>query len=184
MKRKNKRLFKIISAIAFVVIGYLVAAVFFSLPPFAKKINNYKDNTLITTENNKTIQDQPTKQDNSSEQNSNNKTPVQNEGTNPNKSETVTGYISAKNLNNEQQILSIRVVINQFLDNHGQCELTLTKADKKYTESARIINNPSSSTCEGFDISLEKLSKGEWDIKIKIDTKDKTGVIDGGKVEI
>jgi len=48
-----------------------------------------------------------------------------------------------------------------------------------YTDYVNIVSNPSSGSCEGFDIPLTKLSPGEYDIKIEINANQKTGIIEG-----
>lgn len=112
------------------------------------------------------------------------KTPVQNEGPNPNQSAKITGYISNKTVNREAQVLTIRVTINQFLQQTGSCKLILTQGNQNFTTTAMTINNPSSATCQGFDVPLTKLSAGKWSMKIEIQSADKQGLIEGGEIEL
>lgn len=106
------------------------------------------------------------------------KTPEKYEGQDVNKLEKLTGTItySAKSAN----FYRIRVNIDQFLKLPGTCKLTILSAGKVvYTDSVNVVSNPSSGSCEGFDIPLIKLPTGEYDIKIEIKANQKTGIIEG-----
>lgn len=105
-----------------------------------------------------------------------NHTPTQYEGTNPNNDTELSGFINYKNVTSNQ--LSIRITINQLL-NTGTCDLTLTNGSKSFAQTADIIENPSSSTCKGFDIPLSRLSSGKWQININIKSNGKAGIITG-----
>lgn len=112
------------------------------------------------------------------------KTPIQNEGQDPNQDNDITGYISNKTVNTQSKKLTIRVTINQFLHTTGKCTLTLTNGSKTLTYTAPTADNPSSATCQGFDVPLEQLLAGKWSIKIKVEADNKTGIINGSEVEI
>ena len=106
------------------------------------------------------------------------KTPEKYEGQDVNKLEKLTGAItySAKTTDKYR----IRVNIDQFLKLPGTCMLSVISAGKvMYTDHVNIVSNPSSGSCEGFDIPLTKLSPGEYDIKIEINANQKTGIIEG-----
>lgn len=106
------------------------------------------------------------------------KTPEKYEGQDVNQLEKLTGTItySAKSAN----FYRIRVNIDQFLKLPGTCKLTVLSADKViYTDSVNVVSNPSSGTCEGFDIPLAKLASGDYNIKIEITANQKTGIIEG-----
>lgn len=106
------------------------------------------------------------------------KTPEKYEGHDVNQLEKLTGTItySAKSAN----FYRIRVNIDQFLKLPGSCKLTILSAGKVvYIDSVNVVSNPSSGSCEGFDIPLTKLSAGEYDIKIEINANQKTGIIEG-----
>lgn len=106
------------------------------------------------------------------------KTPEKYEGQDVNQLEKLTGTItySAKTTDEYR----IRVNIDQFLKLPGTCKLTVFSAGKVvYTDSVSVISNPSSGSCEGFDIPLTKLSPGEYDIKIEVNANQKTGIIEG-----
>ena len=104
------------------------------------------------------------------------KTPVQNDGDNPNTAGTITGNITYAGVNGNKLI--IRVNIDQFI-NSGMCELTLTSNNDRKVLSAPTMDSASTSTCEGFDIPTDLLSNGTWLINIKVTGDNKTGTITG-----
>ncbi len=87
------------------------------------------------------------------------------EGENTNTSAGLTGAINSKSVSGDY--LVIRSTINQFIDS-GTCELTLRSGSKTVSRSVEIIQNPSSSSCAGFDIPVSELSSGQWNIEIKV----------------
>lgn len=106
------------------------------------------------------------------------KTPEKYEGQDVNQLEKLTGTItySAKIADKYR----IRVNIDQFLKLPGTCMLSIVSAGKVvYTDYVNIISNPSSGSCDGFDIPLTKLSPGEYNIKIEVNANQKTGIIEG-----
>ena len=106
------------------------------------------------------------------------KTTEKYEGQDVNQLEKLTGTItySAKTADKYR----IRVNIDQFLKLPGTCKLTVLSASKVvYTDSVSIISNPSSGSCEGFDIPLSKLPSGTYDFKIEVNANQKTGIIEG-----
>lgn len=105
------------------------------------------------------------------------KTPIQNEGPDPNQSEHITGFITSANVSSSH--LVIRMTIDQYLSNAGNCTLSISNNTSTKTYFAPTFNNPSSSTCQGFDIPLSELSRGKWNLKITVDADGKTGIISG-----
>lgn len=106
------------------------------------------------------------------------KTPEKYEGQDVNQLEKLTGTItySVKSAN----FYRIRVNIDQFLKLPGTCKLTVLSTGKVvYTDSVSVVSNPSSGTCEGFDIPLTRLTSGDYDLKIEINANQKTGIIEG-----
>ena len=89
---------------------------------------------------------------------------------------TITGSINYKNIANGKLIL--RTTINQALKS-GSCVLTLTSGGRSVTKNTNIVQNPSSSSCAGFDVPLSELSPGRWDITITITSDGKSGTIGG-----
>ena len=145
------------------------------LPEKTEKIESKIENTGIT--NSETIKTEDgTPEDAAAGRTP--KTPEKYEGQDVNKLEKLTGTItySAKIADKYR----IRVNIDQFLKLPGTCMLSVISAGKvMYTDYVNIVSNPSSGSCEGFDIPLTKLSPGEYDIKIEINANQKTGIIEG-----
>ena len=105
------------------------------------------------------------------------KTPIQNEGDNPNSGSQLTGSISRSSVNEGQ--LNLLFNIDQLLG-AGTCDLTLTSGGytKKYT--ANVIANPASSSCEGFSVPVADLAASKnWHIKLLVTSGNKTGIIEG-----
>ena len=145
------------------------------LPEKTEKIESKIENTSVT--NSETIKTEDgTPEDAAAGRTP--KTPEKYEGQDVNKLEKLTGAItySAKTTDKYR----IRVNIDQFLKLPGTCMLSVISAGKvMYTDYVNIVSNPSSGSCEGFDIPLTKLSPGEYDIKIEVNANQKTGIIEG-----
>lgn len=101
------------------------------------------------------------------------------EGKDVNEADSLTGTITYSSVVGNNLI--IRTTINQMLGS-GVCELTLTSGDSTVTKTANIIQNPSSSTCEGFSVPTSELSKGNWNISIKIRSDKRNGTLAGDVV--
>ena len=96
------------------------------------------------------------------------------EGENVDNSQTLTGVISYKSVVDGS--LVIRTTINQMLGS-GTCDLTMTNGSKTVTKNSGITQNPSSSSCEGFDIPVSELAGGSWKVSIVVTSGDRTGTI-------
>ena len=145
------------------------------LPEKTEKIESKIENTGVT--NSETIKTEDgTPED--AEDGRTPKTPEKYEGQDVNQLEKLTGTItySAKTTDKYR----ILVNIDQFLKLPGTCMLSVISAGKVvYNDYVNIISNPSSGSCEGFDIPLTKLSPGEYNIKIEVNANQKTGIIEG-----
>lgn len=145
------------------------------LPEKTEKIESKIENTGVT--NSETIKTEDgTPEDAAAGRTP--KTPEKYEGQDVNKLEKLTGAItySAKITDKYR----IRVNIDQFLKLPGTCMLSVISAGKvMYTDYVNIVSNPSSGSCDGFDIPLTKLSPGEYNIKIEVNANQKTGIIEG-----
>jgi hypothetical protein len=98
------------------------------------------------------------------------------EGESPNNSQTLTGAISYSSVAGDNLI--IRTTINQAVGS-GTCNLTLKNGAKTVTKTSGITQDPSSSTCEGFNVSTAELESGNWSIIIDISGGGKTGQLTG-----
>lgn len=126
------------------------------------------------------------KDDNKTTAESDDKTPIQNEGDNPNTTTSLTGSVNNKSINSTTKQLVIRVTIDQFLQEAGACTLTLSNktSAQVITKTAQTADNPSYSTCQGFDIPLSEINSGTWQLKLLVKTNSKSGEIDGGEIVI
>ena len=145
------------------------------LPEKTEKIESKIENTGVT--NSETIKTEDgTPEDAAAGRTP--KTPEKYEGQDVNQLEKLTGTItySAKTTDKYR----ILVNIDQFLKLPGTCMLNVISAGKVvYNDYVNIISNPSSGSCDGFDIPLTKLSPGEYNIKIEVNANQKTGIIEG-----
>lgn len=98
------------------------------------------------------------------------------EGTDTNNSASLSGVITYSAVAGSN--LVIRTTINQSLSS-GTCQLVLTNGSKSITKTSNIMPNPSSSTCEGFDVPTAELGSGNWDIAIKVSSGDRSGTLTG-----
>lgn len=89
----------------------------------------------------------------------------------------ITGVIHYSSL--DGSTLIIRSTIHQLLST-GTCTITIT--DDKTTlfkQEAPVVQNPSSSSCMGFDVPASQLGKGQRNITITVRSGDKSGVLTG-----
>ena len=178
MSKKTKKNKKII--LIFIIFITICAGTFFALTYLPKTTNlseitsesSTKKSTDIST---KTVE-------NSSENNEKKEEIegkpqiVQNDGEDPNQREELTGILTASHVSENKLIL--RVNIDQFLTS-GKCVLKLSSGANAVEKEANIISSASTSTCEGFDVSMNELGSGKWSIEIFLDSNNKTGKITG-----
>ena len=75
----------------------------------------------------------------------------------------------------------LRLTINELMS--GSCHLLMTSGNRKYTNDAEIVSDPTSSTCAGFDVETSKLASGTWNYTVTISSGKRTGKVEG-KVNI
>ena len=99
------------------------------------------------------------------------------EGESPNKAKELSGAITHAGVVNGK--LMIGVNVDQFLD-AGKCELSLMRnGDVVYSESANIVADVTTSSCEEFNIPIEKTGNGKTEIIIKLSANGKEGEVRG-----
>lgn len=99
------------------------------------------------------------------------------EGGDPNSVDELSGVITYTGIIDGKLI--IRTNIDQFL-NSGECKLSLIDVDEIiFEDTVDIINSASTATCEGFDISMDKVSGDNLKIEIRIEAGNKVGLING-----
>jgi len=89
-----------------------------------------------------------------------------------------SSIVGTLNTNLTNNTLQIRVTVPQLLGT-GHCTLTLTRGGDTLTKNAAVVNNPSTSSCGGWDVPLSNLSSGTWNIDVLITSGDKSGHITG-----
>lgn len=184
-KRKRDQIWRTIVALILVLFGGFLIWNYFirsDQPDKPNEINNGTNNTQ--TNSNDTTKPADNTQDEQSAENDG-KTPVQNEGTNPNTAQGFTGFVTSKSVNSTSKQLTIRLTIDQLVSPAGTCTLKLTAASgATITKTAPTFDNPSYSSCQGFDMPLSELSSGKWRINVQVKNSNKSGEIDGGEVNI
>lgn len=179
INKKNRRRRTHHPVVTVVVILFLIGVlIFVSKLLVNRTADDAEDNKKSNpeTSQNKKAEKTPT-EDNSPSDDNEHKTPIQNDGEDPNIKDSLTGVLTMADI--LDGVLRIRVNIDQYLSS-GTCKLTLySESGKTFTVDAAIIPSASTSTCEGFDISTSNLSSGHWYISIDLESSDKTGIITG-----
>ena len=106
---------------------------------------------------------------------------VQYDGDSPNELDSLTGSVSYASVNAGR--LSIRVSVDQYLE-EGTCKLVLVQGGEEvYQETAEIMGDATTSTCRGFDVPTTSLSSGEVQFTVYLLSGNRAGEVSGG-VEI
>ena len=122
-------------------------------------------------------QGEKTEEEQKDEETARQQTPVQYEGNDPNTAEELSGIITYAGVN--EATLVVRTSIDQYLTG-GTCELTLVQGGTIiYSESASIVGDVSTATCQGFDIATAGLGGGNIEITINLNADGKRGTIRG-----
>lgn len=87
---------------------------------------------------------------------------------------SISASISHKSIVSD--VLILRITIDQFLSS-GQCHLIMYNNQKTIERVVNIAQNPSSSSCMGFDIPINEIGNGNWSITINISSNDKKGSV-------
>ena len=99
------------------------------------------------------------------------------EGEDPNEAKELSGVVTYAGVMNNKVV--IRANIDQYL-NSGKCQLNLINGKTMvYEEIVQISSAASTATCEGFDIPLSEFSNGDYEIIIKLEANEKSGIIKG-----
>ena len=185
---KNKRRYSkrttIIWFFVILVLALIVTAIYFLLLQ-PREVKQSKQNTEVQAEHlqaeknpNPNEPKPKTEEKEDLEAGKTHQTPKQYENTGDTPATNLTGFItySGKNGNN----LTIRITINQLLKETGTCTLALTSTNgQKIERTVATIDNPSSATCQGFDIPLSEVPAGDYQINIDIKTVHQNGNIKG-----
>lgn len=96
------------------------------------------------------------------------------EGESVREKKELTGSFTYRQIVDEQLVL--RLTIDQLLTD-GQCVLTLSQGARRIERTAPVIQNPSSSSCQGFSVSRSELAPGLWNILVEVKDRDRQGEI-------
>lgn len=107
---------------------------------------------------------------------------VQYEGEDPNTLSELTGEISRLSLDGD--ILTVAVMIHQYLQEDGTCTMTATNQKTGQTFTTTSVAEPEVSTSACGLLRIEKIASGSYDLEIKIKAGDKEGIIKKEGVEI
>lgn len=175
--RRNKtNWFKIIFItvliIAAGVICFLVWKAYFSDDSASDKKND--DSAVIDDTSGKEEEKKEEKKEDTEPEKKDEKEKIpQYDGDDPNEKNELTGAITYAGILNQN--LVIRVNIDQYVAS-GKCTLVLRRDGVTiYSTEAPIVDSASTSTCEGFDISVKALEPGPTNIIIYINGDGKTG---------
>lgn len=102
---------------------------------------------------------------------------TQYEGGNPNEADELSGAVTYAAVNGDA--LMIRTSIDQYLTS-GECKLVLSQGDAViYTDEAAIIGDVSTAICQGFDVPLNQIGRGNIQITINLNSDGRRGVVRG-----
>ena len=183
-RNKIKRIALTLVVISIIVLGYMTYAYATQNAwPFRKEAEVH--DTTQSVEDTPAASEEPATTPSEEDENTTkpdekvNKAPVQSsppdDGDTSTDTNALSGVITSKSV--QDGTLVIRTTINGVLS--GSCQLTLTRASdgKKVSRSAEIVQNPSSSSCKGFDVPTSQLGSGAWNISIKVKSGSKSGTL-------
>ena len=178
---KRKRSFRWIKWLVFLVLIIAAIVVIILVKNNFDKNTNVNDNQSASIDNksedNRSDEKAEGDSDNKEEGSKPEEKAPQYDGDSPNKSETLTGLITYADVVNDE--LVIRVNIDQFLQS-GSCNLTMSRNGiTYYTQSVGIQESVTTSTCDGYKISVSELPKGDLSVEINLESDGKSGKITG-----
>lgn len=80
-------------------------------------------------------------------------------------------------INQTDDTLQIRALIESIATNEGECNLVLTMNDLSIAKSASLRALASTSTCAGFDIPLSELATGTWSAELSVTSGSSKGSV-------
>lgn len=173
-KQNKKWLYWILILVLLIIAGVVVYFVWDSYFRDKKENARNQENEAVI-EKEKDVEKQPTAETTSDE--TGKKKVEQYEGEDPNLKNELSGVVTYAGVSSGK--LMIRVNIDQYLQG-GECELVLSRSGATvYSGRVNIIDNASTSTCEGFDVPSSGLGSGRTDITINLNAGGKTGIIKG-----
>lgn len=80
-------------------------------------------------------------------------------------------------IENHEDTIMIKSIINGAISNDGMCELTIAKNNIIITKTSNTYAMPTTSTCSGFSVKRSEMSEGTWEFKIKVNIEGKTSSV-------
>lgn len=174
-RKRNFRWVKWLLFLVLIVVAVVVTVLV--LNNFNKKTNDNAQQATTTEDKTKKKETDSEKTENKEGTSEQEEKAPQYEGESPNKSETLTGIITYADIIDND--LVIRVNIDQFLSG-GNCNLTMNRNGVTYyTQTASIQESVTTSTCDGYNIPVSELPKGDFSVEINLDSDGKSGKITG-----
>ena len=94
----------------------------------------------------------------------------------PGQKDTINLTITA--MNQIDTLYQLRVLIPIVDDSNGICTLTLQRSGyDTVTISSGVMPTASSSTCEGFNVPLEKIAPGNWQATVRYESETASGSV-------
>jgi flagellar basal body-associated protein FliL len=157
LPKKNKKIPKIYIIILIILIvlsGIYVAFAHFNKSwPFIKTTQTNSVNTIDLNP--------PTKQQTDTGSDIKNTTTK----SDPVSPQTGQVSLSITSVNQNSDTLQIRILI-QAVTNSGSCSLTLAKGTSLVSKTAGVQPQSSASTCTGFDVPINELPSGTWQLTV------------------
>ena len=168
-KKNTKKLYIIIAIVSLLIICALAGYFVLSL---SNKDNSVVDNPENTSSETDSRSAQSNVDNDNQDVRESDKEPLQNDSASVDQN-SLTGYITFKNITDGN--LQIRVQIEQYLTS-GTCTITIGD----YVEQVNISANPSSSTCQGWDIPVAGIGSGYQSITIDITSDNNSLILSDG----
>lgn len=73
-------------------------------------------------------------------------------------------------VNQMENNLQVRVLIDKIIP-ESTCRLILSNGSQQVIETTVTVAMASNSTCQGFDVPLEEISPGSWEVRVQIDSQ-------------
>ncbi|NCQ54256.1 hypothetical protein COV88_00385 [Candidatus Saccharibacteria bacterium CG11_big_fil_rev_8_21_14_0_20_41_19] len=102
--------------------------------------------------------------------------PADGKDTTPKGNTSTDGIIAVDftSFNQSTEQIQIRSLI-EAVSNSGSCTLTMVKDGVTVTKTSGIQAGPTTSTCEGFNISIGELSPGDWQTTLSVEIGTRKG---------
>ena len=163
-------------AVVAIIVIIIVVLVMQNNSSEEKKNEVQKDESSVV-ERQDVVEGEQVTEENSDQEQAERQKVKQYEGEDPNEAEELSGAVTYAGVVDGN--LMIRVSIDQYLTN-GTCDLTLSRGGAIiYSDTANIVGDVSTATCEGFDVPVGGLGGGSTEINIKLNADGKSGIIRG-----